>query len=411
MKISKRTFLVALAVAALAFAAVATRPAVADLTLWYLDGTTLKPVDNTWTVETGAGAGAPSDATYITQTADSDLSAEQALSSLSTGIMRVANTTGVITSLTNSSGIFTNISDETGGTGVLVGSVSPAFTGTPTFEGFISTASSTILSLMATNATTTNLYVTGLTSAVPIFDANGQATEASAQTCTNQFFRALSAAYVATCATVDISGDTNLTAGDGLTLTDDDIDFDGGASPGGSLGGTWASPTIDDLFLLNTGDSGTGTFDFGGAVLEIPNGTGPTADDVGELAHDTSDNMLILDDFVVGKATVKIWGATIASTSPAFIGGTNLAVPTELDGYTMTAIRCKVDSGTSKAIQITDGTNATESITCATTVTSDDGTITNAAVTAAEEMYIDFGSTSGTVDTVSITVFGQWTRE
>ena len=45
---------------------------------------------------------------------------------------------------------------------------------------------------------------------------------------------------------LDISADTNLTAGDGLTLTDDDLDFDGGSAPGGELGGTWASPTIDD---------------------------------------------------------------------------------------------------------------------------------------------------------------------
>jgi hypothetical protein len=44
---------------------------------------------------------APGSATYITQTANSDLSAEQALSSLSTGIMYVTNTTGVITSLGN----------------------------------------------------------------------------------------------------------------------------------------------------------------------------------------------------------------------------------------------------------------------------------------------------------------------
>ena len=53
---------------------------------------------------------------------------------------------------------------------------------------------------------------------------------------------------VITRGTIDVSDDTNLTAGDALTLTGDDIDFDGGTSPGGSLGGTWASPTIDDLF-------------------------------------------------------------------------------------------------------------------------------------------------------------------
>lgn len=69
----------------------------------------------------------PTDATYITQTANVGLSAEQALSSLSTGIMRVATTTGVITSLTDSAGIAANISNETG-TGVMVFGTLPNFT-------------------------------------------------------------------------------------------------------------------------------------------------------------------------------------------------------------------------------------------------------------------------------------------
>jgi len=83
---------------------------------------------------TGCSTGAPSDATYITQTANSDLSAEQALASLSSGIMRVATTTGVVTSLTDSAGIAANISDETG-SGALVFGTSPSLTtpnlGTP----------------------------------------------------------------------------------------------------------------------------------------------------------------------------------------------------------------------------------------------------------------------------------------
>ena len=68
--------------------------------------------------------GAPTDATYITQTSNTTLSAEQALSGLSSGIMRVATTTGVITSLTDSSGIAVNISDETG-SGALTFGTSP----------------------------------------------------------------------------------------------------------------------------------------------------------------------------------------------------------------------------------------------------------------------------------------------
>lgn len=49
--------------------------------------------------ESGGNASAPTDATYITQTANGDLSAEQSLSSLETGAMVVTNSTGVITSL------------------------------------------------------------------------------------------------------------------------------------------------------------------------------------------------------------------------------------------------------------------------------------------------------------------------
>ncbi len=72
----------------------------------------------------GAGGGAPVGATYITQTADGTLTNEQALAALATGIMRVATTTGVVTSLTDSAGIAANLSDETG-SGALVFSTNP----------------------------------------------------------------------------------------------------------------------------------------------------------------------------------------------------------------------------------------------------------------------------------------------
>ncbi len=83
--------------------------------------------DDTVQTTAGGGGGAPTNATYITQTPDGTLSQEQALSALSSGIMRVATTTGVVTSLTDSSGILANISDETG-TGVMVFSTTPTFT-------------------------------------------------------------------------------------------------------------------------------------------------------------------------------------------------------------------------------------------------------------------------------------------
>jgi hypothetical protein len=191
----------------------------------------------------------------------------------------------------------------------------------------------------------------------------------------------------------DTDDNTTYTAGDNLTLTGTDFDLDA------SLTGL-------------TGIVSTGLLDFGGSVLEISNGTNPTADDVGELAHDTTDNQLILDDLVVAKGTNKIWSATIASTSPAFISGGLMPFPIQLDGYTITAIRCYVVSGTSKVIAVEDASaNSSEDITCGTTATSDDGSITNASYTAAELGNIDFGASTGAVDYVSISVFGTWARE
>lgn len=129
---------------------------------------------------TSPGSGAPTDATYITQTSNGTLTNEQALSSLSTGIMRVATSTGVITSLTDSAGIASNISDETG-SGALVFGTNPtisslAFTSntitgssavtlaaggsnqnitlTPTGTGRVSTAASAVFNTFNSNART-----------------------------------------------------------------------------------------------------------------------------------------------------------------------------------------------------------------------------------------------------------------
>lgn len=59
---------------------------------------------------------------------------------------------------------------------------------------------------------------------------------------------------------------------------------------------TAGSVTIDDKFLLHTGDIGTGVFDFGGATsFEIPNGAAPTVNADGEVAIDTT-----ITDFSTG---------------------------------------------------------------------------------------------------------------
>jgi hypothetical protein len=83
----------------------------------------------------GGGGGAPTTATYITQTPNASLSAEQALSLLSTGLLKVTTSTGVLSAITDSAGLAGVISDETG-SGALVFANTPTFVtpllGTPT---------------------------------------------------------------------------------------------------------------------------------------------------------------------------------------------------------------------------------------------------------------------------------------
>ena len=124
-----------------------------------------------------------------------------------------------------------------------------------------------------------------------------------------------------------------------------------------------------------------------------------------DLATDVT-GVLGVSNGGTGTTTQLVWSRTIASTSIDFINGGVMPLPTRLDGGTITKIVCKVDGGTSKVIAIEDATaNATEDITCGTTPTYDDGSITNATYNAGEEMYIDFGATSGTVNYVSISVY------
>lgn len=58
----------------------------------------------------GSGSGAPTTATYIVQTPDATLSAEQALSALATGILFSTTTTGVVSILTVGSGLTLTVS-------------------------------------------------------------------------------------------------------------------------------------------------------------------------------------------------------------------------------------------------------------------------------------------------------------
>lgn len=88
-----------------------------------------------------------------------------------------------------------------------------------------------------------------------------------------------------------------------------------------------------------------------------------------------------------------------------------LPVPPEVDGFTLTQFSCRVESGTSVVVNVSDGTNDTETITCDTNGETDTNVSTNDTFTAGETVTIEIGTVTGAVDYLTFSAFGTWTRE
>lgn len=88
-----------------------------------------------------------------------------------------------------------------------------------------------------------------------------------------------------TVADITVTGDTGstgVTPGDTLTIA-------GGVASTTTMSGDTLTVDVDDSFIKNTGDTGTGSYNFGGAtVFEIPNSASPSLSVAGEIAVDTS---------------------------------------------------------------------------------------------------------------------------
>ncbi len=255
--------------------------------------------------------GAPFDATYITQTSNGTLTNEQALAGLSSGIMRVATTTGAVTSLTDSAGIFANVSDETGGTGVMVGSVSPTFTTDITVQGLTGTMSCVNLTADAGednsdlwrycvadsggNATLES-FATGSWVAVwtitnaGAFTVTGSATANGAildgGTNTFSITNGTASLDVAAAATVNI--DKSLTVdGADLTITlsspstDQGLVYDGTKFVNAPIVTSGAGPGIlffmDDTSIIATGANNDNEVN---TLTKVPDGSGEIQDDI-----------------------------------------------------------------------------------------------------------------------------------
>lgn len=188
----------------------------------------------------------------------------------------------------------------------------------------------------------------------------------------------------------------------------------------GATGDTVIAGTLNLTGLGTFGAmTATGVIDFGGATsFEIPNGASPTVDAIGELAFDTTDNQIIIASATTQGPLViptnhKIWSATIASSSIEFVSGGRIPLPTLRDGVKMTEIWCSTDAATSVIINVSNlaGTADTETVTCDSDGASDTAIGTNPTVAAGVQQSVEIGTVTGTMDYLTFTVYGTYTRE
>ncbi len=152
--------------------------------------------------------------------------------------------------------------------------------------------------------------------------------------------------------------------------------------------------------------------------FEIPNGTGNTISQIGQVAFDTTDNQLLIGTTTANTPVVlptvqRIYSGTIASTSVDFISGGRIPLPIQRDGFIIKEIHCYVETGTSVVINldVAAGGSNTDAVTCATTATADTAMSANYTIAASALMELELGTITGSVDYVSFSVWGVWTRE
>lgn len=206
------------------------------------------------------------------------------------------------------------------------------------------------------------------------------------------------------------------------TIIEPDLDADDSPNDGEVLtydttGTNFVWETI--LALVNTI---TGAVDWGGiSSFEIPNGTGMTFSQTGQIYYDTTDKQIQVATTTANTpaaipTVVPMGSFLISSTTPPFFNGfvTSTAIPFKIhrDGYVVKEIFCDIDGGTSIVINFDNGSGNTETITCDTDGASDTDIAANNTVTAGlMTTAIETGTVTGSPDYLRVTVFGTYSAE
>lgn len=187
-----------------------------------------------------------------------------------------------------------------------------------------------------------------------------------------------------------------------------------GTSPGGELGGTWGSPTLDDSITVDgwtltnvanfTATTATISSNTVSSSMVIPNGSAPGVDVAGEIAIDTTADQLKY--YGAETRVISRFKTECVVVEDPVDADDNIPLWIWPEASTITDVSCNTTGSSTPniAIVLGDGTNSLESITCDDDGATDDGSITNATFNAEEPVEADFAAPSGTVDWCTVCV-------
>ena len=159
---------------------------------------------------------------------------------------------------------------------------------------------------------------------------------------------------------------------------------------------------IEDIYLLDDGDVGTGSYDFGGADdFEIPQDK--TVDADGEITVDGTTGQFRWHDGTAQRVTPIFYERGFVLEDPVEADD-NVPFWHPHDNITITDVYCEVDGATSAEVIISDGTNVLETIACDEDGQADDGSIANGTFSANERMEFDIGTVTDTPDWLAVTI-------